>query len=98
VIAYFDRARRQGDGGEAVVGGIARVLERVDSDVRVIAASIKSGDQAIAAVMAGAHAITAPIGVLEELAEHQLTRDAVAGFDEAVAGAGLPAGAPDRGV
>jgi transaldolase len=91
VIPYFDRARRLAEGGEGVVTQMADVLARLGSDVRILAASIKSPDQAVAALATGAHAVTAPLDVLEQLPEHALTRDAVERFDQAVADAGLVA-------
>jgi transaldolase len=86
IIPYVDRARRLLPDGEGLVGRLRAVLDAVGSDTRILAASVKSPEQAVAAVAAGAHAVSCPLEVLTELARHPLTEDAVAEFERIAAG------------
>jgi transaldolase len=49
---------------------------------RILAASVKSDEEAIDALSQGADAVSVPIDVLTSLAEHELSRSAIAGFVE----------------
>jgi transaldolase len=82
VIPYVDRARRLLPDAPPVVPALAAVLR--GGGPRILAASVKSGEQAVEAVLQGAHAITAPLAVLEQLIDHPLSDSAVAEFDAAV--------------
>ena len=82
VIPYVDRAARLRP-DSPVVAAIADVLRAAGSSVRVLAASIKSPQQAVESVMQGAHAVTAGLAVLEALAHHPLTESAVDEFARA---------------
>jgi transaldolase len=78
IIPYVDRAARHSAG--AVVREQAEVLERLDSATRILAASVKSPQQAVQAVLDGAHDLTVPLEVLRALPEHPLTESAVREF------------------
>lgn len=80
IIPYVDRASRLLDGGGGLVAALAAVLARTSGGTRILAASIKSPDQAVQAVLDGAHAVTMPIEVVTALSEHGLTEQAVAEF------------------
>ncbi len=79
VIPYVDRAARLRP-DSPVVAAIADVLRAAGSCVRVLAASIKSPQQAVESVMQGADAVTAGLAVLEALAHDPLTESAVDEF------------------
>jgi transaldolase len=78
IIPYVDRAARHSAG--AVVIELAAVLEQLDSPTRILAASLKTAQQAADAVLDGAHDITAPLEVLRALPAHPLTESAVREF------------------
>ncbi len=78
IIPYVDRAARHSAG--AVVLEQAAILERLDSGTRILAASLKTAPQVVAAVLDGAHDVTAPLDVLRALPAHPLTASAVREF------------------
>lgn len=79
VICYVDRAARLRP-DSPVVAPVADVLRAAGSSVGVLAASIKSPQQAVDSVMQGADAVTAGLTVLEALAHDPLTESAVDEF------------------
>lgn len=83
VIPYVDRAERDPAGGHDIIRRIAAPLERGGSDVRILAASIKSVGQALAALEAGAHAVSAPLEIVQGLAFHPMTERAITDFEAA---------------
>lgn len=78
VAPYVHRLTRQMGDGLGVVQNCARLLE--GTTTQVLAASLKSADEAIAAVLAGASAITLPLDLIMALSEHELTQKAIAQF------------------
>jgi transaldolase len=80
IIPYVDRAARHADGGMTVVDSLAAVLARLQSSTRILAASLKSAQQVVDAILHGSHDITAPLEVLRGLPAHPLTESAVREF------------------
>lgn len=80
VIPYVDRATRQGIDGLALVETFASTLALLQSTTRVLAASLKSPDQLVGAVLRGSRDVTAPLDVLLALAEHPLSQAAAREF------------------
>jgi len=80
VIPYVDRADRQSVGGLALVESFAAVLSRLQSRTHVLAASLKSAEQVVAAILHGAHDVTAPLEVLRGLPAHPLSDAAMREF------------------
>lgn len=81
VIPYVDRARRlRPESGDLV----AALAAAAGGRVRVLAASVKSPEQAVAAVGSGADAVTASWPVLRALMLDDLTDSAVAAFESEV--------------
>lgn len=81
VIPYVDRAARHGSGADATVSALAGALGPLDGSPRILAASIKSPPQAIEAIEHGSHAISAPLNVLLDMAEHPHSSAALEQFD-----------------
>jgi transaldolase len=52
--------------------------------IEVVAASIKSPTEAVAALNAGAHHLTLPLQVIKEMANHPLSEQAMAQFERFV--------------
>jgi transaldolase len=78
VIPYVNRATRLCGDGPALVAGMAAVLE--GRDCQILAASVKTPDEAVDTLLAGAQHLTLPWSVLAGLAEHPLTRQAIDQF------------------
>jgi len=86
VIPYVNRTTRLlGDGGK-LVREMKAVIKASGSNVRILAASIKSPEEAAAAVIAGADDLTLPLAVLSALGNHRLSAEALSEFDRAGAG------------
>jgi transaldolase len=78
VAVYVNRATRIIGNGIGLIRDIVQVLH--GSDTKIIAASIKSSQEAGQAILAGAHHITASVEVLSSLMEHDISREAVEEF------------------
>lgn len=83
IAPYVNRLTHQMGDGLRVLSDCVKVLE--GTPTQVLAASLKSTDEAVAAILAGAPAITIPLDLILALSEHELTQKAIAQFDEAVA-------------
>lgn len=79
-IAYVNRATRFLGDGNKLVGEMARILQ--GSNTEILAASIKSPDEAAGALQAGAHHLTLPFKMLQAIATHELSEQTVAEFAE----------------
>ncbi|MBC1236114.1 transaldolase family protein [Nostoc sp. 2RC] len=77
-IAYVNRATRLLGDGIALVREMASVLQ--GSDVEILAASIKSPQEAAASLQAGAHHLTLPLAMLQAIATHELSQKTVEDF------------------
>jgi transaldolase len=83
VIPYVNRATRLlGDGCKLVVE-MAEVLRTSDRCVEILAASIKSADEATQAILAGANHLTLPLDILLNLGNHPLSDAAIEEFGRA---------------
>lgn len=84
-IAYVNRATRLLGDGLALVRDIAEVLQ--GSDTEILAASIKSPQEAAASLQAGAHHLTLPLAMLQAMTVHEFSQKTVEEF--AKTGTGL---------
>lgn len=78
VIVYFNRAASLLGEADSLTSACAQVL--ADGLTELMAASIKSTDDAVSAVKAGALHLTLPFNVLKALPENEMTRDAISDF------------------
>jgi transaldolase len=78
VIPYVNRSTRLLGDGLALVRDIAAVLK--GSQVQILAASIKTVEEALHTHIAGASILTLPLQLLQEMAVHELTQAAVEEF------------------
>ncbi|MBM3125693.1 MAG: transaldolase [Chloroflexi bacterium] len=78
VALYFNRATRLLGDGIALVRNVAAVLE--GSQAEIVAASLKSGEEAVQAFTAGAQHVTVPFDVLQSLVVHQLSIETIDQF------------------
>jgi transaldolase len=79
-IAYVNRATRLLGDGIALLRDMASVL--AGSDVEILAASIKSPQEAAASLQAGAHHLTLPLAMLQAMATHELSQKTVEEFTQ----------------
>ena len=77
-IAYVNRTTRLVGDGIGLVRQIAEILS--NSQMKILAASIKSPEEAVATINAGAHVLTLPLEVLQALSTHPLTEQTVLEF------------------
>ena len=78
VAVYVNRATRQMGNGLQLVQDVAKILK--DSETEILAASIKSTNEACASIYAGAHHLTLPYQILTELMTNSLSEQAIADF------------------
>jgi len=77
-IAYVNRATRLLGDGLALVRQMSAVLE--GSDTEILAASLKSPEEAAAALQAGADHLTVPLSLLQAMTTHELSEQTVEDF------------------
>ncbi|ALF56062.1 transaldolase [Nostoc piscinale CENA21] len=79
-IAYVNRATRLLGDGVALVQEMASVLK--GSNTEIMAASIKSPEEAVASLQAGAHHLTLPLAMLQLMTNHELSVQTIDEFAE----------------
>jgi transaldolase len=77
-IAYVNRATRLLGDGLGLVQSMSNVLK--NSKTEILAASIKSPQEAAATLEAGAHHLTVPLDILRAMTTHELSTKTVAEF------------------
>ena len=82
-VPYVNRLTRQLGDGIAVVRGCAALIR--GSSTRLLAASLKSVDEVVAALQAGADDVTLPLSLLLGLGDHELSQKAIDDFAAAAA-------------
>ena len=84
VAVYVNRATRKLGDGPTLVEGLARVL--AGSKTEILAASLKSTQEVVDALLAGAQHITVPFDVLGRLSNHPLSTETLEQFNAEGAG------------
>lgn len=83
-IAYVNRSTRlQGD-GLSLVADMRAVVDACDTSTTILVASLKSANEVVQAVIAGAHHVTIPLPLLLELGNHPLSEQAIEEFGMSV--------------
>jgi transaldolase len=80
VLPYVNRSTRLLGDGIALVNEMRKVIDACASGTEIIAASIKSGEEAIATLLAGAHHLTLPLPLIESMGQHELSDQAIQDF------------------
>jgi transaldolase len=83
VIPYVNRATRLLGDGCKLVAEMAAVIKATGKPAEILAASIKSADEATQAVLAGANHLTLPMDILLSLGNHPLSDAAIEEFGRA---------------
>ncbi len=79
-IAYVNRATKLLGNGIKLVEEMAKVL--ANTETKILAASLKSPEEAAAALMAGATHLTLPLSLLESLTTQELSEKTVIEFNQ----------------
>ncbi|BAY31122.1 transaldolase family protein [Nostoc carneum NIES-2107] len=77
-IAYVNRATKLLGDGIALVQQMANVVK--GSDTKIMAASIKSPEEAVASLQAGANSLTLPLAMLQNMTNHELSLQTIDEF------------------
>lgn len=80
VSPFFARVEDIGGSGPQLIADIAQIYRDYDFPTKILAASIRSGQQLIQAAKAGAHIATMPLALIESLYTHPLTDKALEQF------------------
>jgi transaldolase len=83
-IPYVNRITRQLGDGLAVVRDVAQILRGTQTEV--LAASLKTVDEVVATLLAGAHHVTIPLDLILAMGEHDLSRQAIEEFNASMRG------------
>lgn len=84
VAPYVNRLTRQLGDGVAILRDCVAACQ--GSQTRIIAASLKSPQEVLSVVLAGAHDVTIPLDLIESMGNHELSDKAIADFAAAVKG------------
>jgi transaldolase len=83
VIPYVNRSTRLLGDGIDLVRQMRAVIDSDSVHTQILAASLKSADEAIAALLAGAHHLSLPFSLIESMGEHALSFKAIEEFKSA---------------
>lgn len=80
IFPYVNRSTRLLGDGLALVRRMRAVADALGSKSQILAASIKTPEEAVDAVLAGAHGLTLPLDLILALGEHPLSGQVIAEF------------------
>jgi transaldolase len=80
ILPYVNRSTRLLGDGISLVQQMRAVIDGDSSKTQIIAASIKTPEEAISTLLAGAHHLTLPLGLIEALGDHPLSDKAIEEF------------------
>jgi transaldolase len=83
VSLFFRRIRDAGGDPEQEIRTCAALLERGDLPAQIIAGSIREPQDVVSAAASGAHVITIPPPILEQMPYHPKTEETIEEFDRA---------------
>jgi transaldolase len=80
ILPYVNRSTRLLGDGISLVQQMRAVINVERSNTQIIAASIKTPEEAISTLLAGAHHLTLPIRLIESMGDHPLSDKAIEDF------------------
>ena len=83
VLPYVNRSTRLLGDGPGLVRQMRAVIDALGSPLEIIAASVKTPQEAVDTVLAGAHHLTLPLAVIDAMAQHDLSDEAIEAFARA---------------
>ena len=86
-VNRITRYRHEGRGnfscdGPGMVSRMRELIDRHGMKLKILAASLKSPEEVVAAMGAGAHDITTTLDILKRLAQHDLSDEATRDFEK----------------
>uniref|UniRef100_A0A7C6EB86 Transaldolase n=1 Tax=candidate division WOR-3 bacterium TaxID=2052148 RepID=A0A7C6EB86_UNCW3 len=85
LIPYVNRATRLQGNGINLVRRMRAIVDRLDSKAEILAASIKTVDEAVNCILAGAHHLSMPYDLIMSLGNHPLSEQAIEEFNRFIA-------------
>ena len=82
VFPYVNRSTRLLGDGLALVRQMRAVVDALHAPVQILAASIKSPQEALNTILAGAHGLTLPLNIMLQMGAHPLSEQSIAEFAE----------------
>ncbi|HSB66743.1 MAG TPA: transaldolase family protein [Anaerolineales bacterium] len=80
IIPYVNRSTRLLGDGVTLVHQMCCVIDAESAKTQIIAASIKTPDEAISSLLAGAHHLSLPYKLIESMGNHMLSNQAIEDF------------------
>jgi transaldolase len=80
ILPYVNRSTRLLGDGIALVREMRLVIDATESSTQIIAASIKTPEEAISTLLAGAHHLTLPLKLIESMGDHPLSDQSIEEF------------------
>jgi transaldolase len=80
LFPYVNRSTRLLGDGLGLVRSMRTVIDSLHSPLHILAASIKSTEEAVDTIIAGAHGLTVPLEVITALGAHHLSEQTIAEF------------------
>ncbi len=80
ILPYVNRSTRLLGDGISLVHQMREVIDAEISNTQIIAASIKTPEEAISTLLAGAHHLTLPIRLIESMGDHPLSDKTIEEF------------------
>ena len=80
ILPYVNRSTRLLGDGISLVHQMRAVIDSERSNTQIIAASVKTPEEAISTLLAGAHHLTLPIRLIESMGDHPLSDKAIEDF------------------
>ena len=84
ILPYVNRSTRLLGDGIGLVRQMRAVIDAERSNTEIIAASIKTPEEAISTLLAGAHHLTLPLRIIETMGDHPLSDQTIEEFGLAV--------------
>jgi len=80
ILPYVNRSTRLLGDGIGLLHQMRSVIDAEGASTQIIAASIKSPDEAISTLLAGAHHLSLPLKIIESMGNHRLSDQAIEEF------------------
>lgn len=82
IFPYVNRSTRLLGDGIALVRQMRAVVDALGSPAQILAASVKTPQEAVDTILAGAHGLTLPLEVMLALGQHPLSDQSIAEFNQ----------------
>ncbi|MFQ5794171.1 MAG: transaldolase family protein [Candidatus Bipolaricaulia bacterium] len=82
IAPYFGRINAAGQDAPGLIRNVAELYMRHGIDTKIVAASVRTPEDATGALLSGAHAVVVFYSVFEELFRHDVTRASLEQFEQ----------------